>query len=100
MKTERLTASSAFAVRASAAPPRQRKPAIQDGWNRKGLIGENGIKKSAFWVLKSFYDEVAKSGRCPFQCVSFRSGDRTGQGDISSREGYWRCAAPEDPSAA
>ncbi len=43
--------------------PRRALPNIQDGWNRKGLIGENGIKKSAFWVLKSFYDEMARTGR-------------------------------------
>jgi beta-glucuronidase len=32
---------------------------VQDGWNRKGLIGSNGKKKEAFFVLKSFYDEQA-----------------------------------------
>jgi beta-glucuronidase len=31
---------------------------VQDGWNRKGLIGQNGIGKKAFAVLKSFYDEL------------------------------------------
>jgi len=30
-------------------------PNIQDGWNRKGLIGENGVKKKAFFVLQDFY---------------------------------------------
>jgi beta-glucuronidase len=34
-------------------------PNIQDGWNRKGLIGENGTKKKAFYVLKDFYDHKA-----------------------------------------
>ena len=42
--------------------PRRNLPQFQDGWNRKGLIGDNGIKKSAFWVLKAFYDEVARTG--------------------------------------
>lgn len=41
--------------------PRRPLPNVQDGWNRKGLIGENGTKKKAFYVLKEFYDE--KAGR-------------------------------------
>jgi len=36
-------------------------PEIQDGWNRKGVIGQNGRKKKAFAVLKNFYDEKAKA---------------------------------------
>ena len=40
--------------------PRRPLPNVQDGWNRKGLIGENGTKKKAFYVLKNFYDEKAK----------------------------------------
>jgi beta-glucuronidase len=39
--------------------PRRVLPHVQDGWNRKGLIGENGTKKKAFYVLKKFYDEKA-----------------------------------------
>jgi beta-glucuronidase len=35
--------------------PRRPLPNIQDGWNRKGLIGENGTKKKAFFVLQDFY---------------------------------------------
>jgi len=35
--------------------PRRVLPKIQDGWNRKGLIGENGLKKKAFEVLKAYY---------------------------------------------
>jgi beta-glucuronidase len=38
--------------------PRRMLPNIQDGWNRKGLIGQNGTKKNAFYVLKKFYDEM------------------------------------------
>jgi beta-glucuronidase len=41
--------------------PRRVLPGIQDGWNRKGLIGENGKKKEAFNVLKEFYDKMAES---------------------------------------
>ena len=33
---------------------------VQDGWNRKGLVGENGTKKKAFYVLKDFYDQTAQ----------------------------------------
>jgi beta-glucuronidase len=41
--------------------PRRPLPFIQDGWNRKGLIGENGTKKKAFFVLQSFYRTRAAS---------------------------------------
>jgi beta-glucuronidase len=37
--------------------PRRVLPEIQDGWNRKGLISENGEKKKAFYVLQSFYNK-------------------------------------------
>ena len=40
--------------------PKRVLPYIQDGWNRKGLISENGEKKKAFWVMKKFYDEMEK----------------------------------------
>jgi beta-glucuronidase len=40
--------------------PRRPLPGIQDGWNRKGLIAENGTKKKAFYVLKKFYEEKEK----------------------------------------
>jgi len=36
--------------------PRRVLPKIQDGFNRKGLISEDGKKKKAFYVLKNFYD--------------------------------------------
>jgi beta-glucuronidase len=28
---------------------------VQDGWNRKGLVGEDGTKKQAFDVLRDAY---------------------------------------------
>ena len=40
--------------------PRRQHPYYQDFWNRKGLISEEGKKKKAFFVLKSFYEETAK----------------------------------------
>lgn len=36
--------------------PRRNFPGIQDGWNRKGLIGSNGKRKLAFEVLREFYE--------------------------------------------
>lgn len=40
--------------------PRRPHPVFQDGWNRKGLLGSNGEKKQAFFVLKSYYETKAK----------------------------------------
>jgi len=40
--------------------PRRPLPNIQDGWNRKGLISEDGQKKKAFFVLKDFYENRGK----------------------------------------
>lgn len=39
--------------------PRRQLPVIQDGWNRKGLIGENGTRKQAFYILQSYYASKA-----------------------------------------
>jgi beta-glucuronidase len=35
--------------------PRRMLPGIQDGFNRKGLISDQGKKKKAFFVLQDFY---------------------------------------------
>ncbi len=35
--------------------PRRQLPEIQDEWNRKGLISEEGIKKEAFYILQAYY---------------------------------------------
>jgi beta-glucuronidase len=35
--------------------PRRVLPVIQDGWNRKGLVSENGRKKRAFFILQQYY---------------------------------------------
>ncbi|HZL09402.1 MAG TPA: glycoside hydrolase family 2 TIM barrel-domain containing protein [Prolixibacteraceae bacterium] len=37
--------------------PKRMLTNIQDGWNRKGLIGQNGTKKKAFYVLQEFYKQ-------------------------------------------
>ena len=34
-------------------------PGIQDGFNRKGLVGPNGEHKLAFEVLRAFYETKA-----------------------------------------
>jgi beta-glucuronidase len=39
--------------------PRRLLPGIQDYYNRKGLISDQGEKKKAFYVLKKWYDEKA-----------------------------------------
>ncbi len=36
--------------------PRRVLPEIQDNYNRKGLIDENGNRKKAFFTLKKYYD--------------------------------------------
>lgn len=38
--------------------PRRPLPIIQDGWNRKGVIGQNGNKKMAFFTLHNFYKAI------------------------------------------
>ena len=35
--------------------PRRVLPGIQDGWNRKGLVSERGVKKKAWDILNLFY---------------------------------------------
>lgn len=38
--------------------PRRLLPRIQDGYNRKGLISNDGKKKKAFQILKAFYQKI------------------------------------------
>lgn len=33
-------------------------PLKQDGWNRKGIISDRGIKKKAWYVMKKYYSEI------------------------------------------
>lgn len=35
--------------------PRRPLPGIQDFWNRKGLLSENGVRKMAWYLLKDWY---------------------------------------------
>jgi beta-glucuronidase len=43
--------------------PRRPLPGVQDGWNRKGLISAEGVKKEAFSVLRDFYGQQAAAGK-------------------------------------
>lgn len=38
--------------------PRRHVPEIQDDFNRKGLISDQGQKKKAFYVMKKWYEEL------------------------------------------
>jgi len=38
--------------------PKRNNPWFQEGWNNKGLIGHNGKKKKAFYVLQHYYQEI------------------------------------------
>ncbi|MFL5810399.1 MAG: glycoside hydrolase family 2 protein [Flavisolibacter sp.] len=40
--------------------PRRNNPIYQEGWNNKGLYDQKGNKKKAFYVLKAYYDEMAR----------------------------------------
>lgn len=41
--------------------PRRLLPGIQDYYNRKGLVSDQGEKKKAFYVLKKWYEQKAKT---------------------------------------
>ena len=40
--------------------PRRELPEIQDFYNRKGLVSDKGEKKKAFFVLRGYYQSIAK----------------------------------------
>ena len=39
--------------------PRRNLAGVQDGWNRKGLIGDGGERKLAWEVLRAYYGRKA-----------------------------------------
>jgi len=41
--------------------PRRLLPGVQDGYNRKGLVSNTGVKKQAFFVLQKFYGEMQQA---------------------------------------
>jgi beta-glucuronidase len=40
--------------------PRRVLPGVEDGFNRKGLISSDGVKKKAFFVLQDYYHKRAE----------------------------------------
>ncbi|MBX6379531.1 MAG: beta-glucuronidase [Thermoflavifilum aggregans] len=45
--------------------PKRLLPFYQDGWNRKGLVSDRGVKKEAFYLMQQFYADIA-SGKISF----------------------------------
>lgn len=43
--------------------PRRPLPKIQDGFNRKGLVSDEGQKKKAFFVLQDYYEKRQNDGQ-------------------------------------
>lgn len=41
--------------------PRRQVPGIQDDFNRKGVVSDQGQKKKAFFVLKKWYEELKEA---------------------------------------
>jgi hypothetical protein len=66
-------------------------PRIQDGYNRKGLVSEEGERKLAFDVLRTFYDELRgepdPAGRGSSGGGDDRPGDRTGRPNGTTERG-------------
>lgn len=40
--------------------PKRILPGVQDGWNLKGLISDQGVKKEAFYTMRAFYDAISQ----------------------------------------
>jgi beta-glucuronidase len=38
--------------------PKRLLPGIQYGFNRKGLVSDEGVKKKAFFTLQTFYKKI------------------------------------------
>jgi beta-glucuronidase len=43
--------------------PKRVLPGVQDGFNRKGLISSEGVKKKAFFVLQDYYRQRAEQAK-------------------------------------
>jgi beta-glucuronidase len=41
--------------------PKRVLPGVQDGFNRKGLVSSNGVKKKAFFSLQEYYRRRASA---------------------------------------
>lgn len=57
-KIPQLRGTSAWVLMDFRSPTRN-LPLLQDGFNRKGLISEKGVKKQSFFVLKKAYEDSA-----------------------------------------
>ena len=51
-----LRGTSAWLLADFRSPVRMH-PVYQDGWNRKGLLSDKGLKKKAWYILKKYYEE-------------------------------------------
>ncbi|WP_111640906.1 glycoside hydrolase family 2 protein [Marinimicrobium alkaliphilum] len=40
--------------------PTRMHPVHQQGWNRKGLLSDRGLKKKAWYIMRDYYDRVQK----------------------------------------
>ncbi len=47
--------------------PARLRPGIQDGWNRKGLVSDRGLRKKAFFVLQEWYRSLESADRAERQ---------------------------------
>jgi len=45
-------------VLADFRSPKRNNPLYQQGWNNKGLIGHNGKKKKAFYIVQAYYKSL------------------------------------------
>ena len=35
--------------------PYRLHPQLQQGWNRKGVLSQNGVRKKSWWVLRDYF---------------------------------------------
>ncbi|MES2277538.1 MAG: glycoside hydrolase family 2 TIM barrel-domain containing protein [Bacteroidota bacterium] len=45
-------------VLADFRSPKRNNPLYQEGWNRKGFYSDKGVKKKAFYILQSYYQQM------------------------------------------
>lgn len=55
--TEELRGVVAW-ILADFRSPSRMHPVYQQGWNRKGLLSDQGLRKKAWYILKDYYDEL------------------------------------------
>ena len=52
-------------VLADFRSPKRNNPRYQQGWNNKGLIGHNGKKKKAFYIVQAYYKSLMHPRQTP-----------------------------------